>query len=818
MGLRRFGHSELLRVVTGDFIFSIYGSVENHLSCRLDINVNQPAVIDVSSEYYNDNYDLFVVSSEGALIDNNKNFTMLPTFFEDRTYEVFLEKRPESQLDDLRVIHLSNEITNCITNRGKSFAAGVFTFDEEIGESTFYIENSRKTLMKVTIEVFPTKIDYRKDYFEMIKEINEEIVSLAFDFLGKTAHKAGVRDSEFQTSVEYISILQTIWNGFIKALNRIEKHPKHNLICYEQLVRSDRATGYSNKTREYLRKNPSSLVQLKGGIEMDGISYVPEKVYTTMKETSFDIFENRYVKFILISIVSKIRKVKENLKKIDRRSNSTDAENMNDKYFEILHKFQKAIEVKLKCFYKNIGNLNNKKTTTLVFQMASGYKEVYKYYLMLKKGLNICEDIYNIPPKKIWKLYEIWCYVKLNKILQSLGYEIAQFDGILKTGYNGLSLSLLQNKNAIFKYTNTKGDEIDLWYNRSYNNLPTTNQRPDNVLCIRNKSSRKGFEKVYIFDAKYRVCADERGNISPLDDDINVMHRYRDSIVVDMKNEAGREGYDAQFEYSAFGAYVMFPFGGDENTFKQHKFYKSIDSVNIGALPMLPRKTDLITEHLKKILEQSDVESLDEIIPHSKYDDNYRFLSKNVMVVAVSDPSVLNDYISNSYFKIHSSRLSKIKFGTEYIAFYESKKRFQEAGIRYFGKIKSFSTIKEMDNSSFENEYLYFDLEIQKMLKIKSDTSVVPLFYSTLYLLENAENITELMLCNKREIEIYGLLKDISRKSGIQIKKIHRHGKFKYKMERNVIEILNDGKIKLNSSVVGFKELKNRLLSEMGSI
>ena len=39
---------------------------------------------------------------------------------------------------------------------------------------------------------------------------------------------------------------------------------------------------------------------------------------------------------------------------------------------------------------------------------------------------------------------------------------------------------------------------------------------------------------------------------------------------------------DVQFKYDTFGAYVMFPYG-DEEKFKEHGFYKSIEKVNIGA-------------------------------------------------------------------------------------------------------------------------------------------------------------------------------------------------------------------------------------------
>lgn len=45
---------------------------------------------------------------------------------------------------------------------------------------------------------------------------------------------------------------------------------------------------------------------------------------------------------------------------------------------------------------------------SLVFQMAPGYREVNKKYIMLSKGLALGEGIYQMTPKKLYSLYEIW--------------------------------------------------------------------------------------------------------------------------------------------------------------------------------------------------------------------------------------------------------------------------------------------------------------------------------------------------------------------------------------------------------------------------
>ena len=87
-------------------------------------------------------------------------------------------------------------------------------------------------------------------------------------------------------------------------------------------------------------------------------------------------------------------------------------------------------------------------------------------------------------------------------------------------------------------------------------------------MCIKNLDDKDNV--VYIFDAKYRI--NTRNEIGPVEDDINVMHRYRDSIVAEMSK-------DNQFKYEAFGAYVMFPYSKTEEEYKENPFYKSIEKL-----------------------------------------------------------------------------------------------------------------------------------------------------------------------------------------------------------------------------------------------
>ncbi len=79
-----------------------------------------------------------------------------------------------------------------------------------------------------------------------------------------------------------------------------------------------------------------------------------------------------------------------------------------------------------------------------------------------------------------------------------------------------------------------------------------------------------------------------------MEDDINTMHRYRDSIVA---------AHDGPYEQTSFGAYVLFPWF-DEDTYTEHHFYSSINKVNIGALTFLPNATRIVEQKAQSIVAQ----------------------------------------------------------------------------------------------------------------------------------------------------------------------------------------------------------------------
>ena len=730
-------NKDILKICTDEFSIYISGNSENKKFRATNNNKNISGYMNVISSY--EDTKTYTINNNLEL-ELNDNDNMLPSFFEDGIYDIYFENETK---DVFEIYHIDKEINDNLVSRGRNIY-GSFRFNGDIGYSTFKILKNKSEVLSFTIQVFPTKLDYMDDYNKILKDINDEINSLTFDFMSKTFSSVDIKDIPSKTNLEFIVILDKIFDKLDRSIKRIERHPKHGVL-----------TEYNLKD-----KHRSKAVSTKETIKLWRKSKSRDKVVEVKKITTLDIYENQYVKYMIKRILNKINHIKFEI------GNKKGTDNL---YYKKLKTFETRLSFNLNTFYKDISDISTNKSMSLVFKMASGYKEVYFYYSMLSKSLDICSGLYDISNKKLWNLYEIWCYISIHNIIKELGYK-PKTSSIIQTTSNGITLSLMQSKKSKCIYEDSNKNKIELWYNKPYYGLPTTNQRPDTVLCLKGDKFKN---RTYIFDAKYRLYIDNNGVIGPMEDDINIMHRYRDAIVSHSKDMDS-------FRYDTFGAYVMFPCS-DEKSFESHPYYKSIDKVNIGAIPMLPGSTSLMKKHMYKLLNESYIEAVNNNPVFDENDDYYKFKNQNVMIVNVKDRIHFEKYKEYKFYHIPKTSLSKVKLGIEYLAFYQPKSKFNnDSGIYYFAKIKDIIEYKrgsctelKYDESKKDHTYIRFELDEFKYIGPISSVEYGPRIfnYTTMYLLSNASTMHELYLKSRKEVEIYKDLKKISEEKGLKLRK-----------------------------------------------
>ena len=353
--------------------------------------------------------------------------------------------------------------------------------------------------------------------------------------------------------------------------------------------------------------------------------------------STHDTMENRFVKYTLQSIGRKLTTIISTVL-------NTSQEGLSERHREVWISYQDSLRKLAKHpFFRSVSRYDGMKQESLVLQSRVGYQQIYKDWLKLKRGIDFYNGSANIGTLQIWEIYELWCFIKMKKLVAAaMGIDynnpaheqlITEPQGTLLNPFTNSSLEHVveyhypkakdtdeEEKKAIL--TAHEGDIVTLHYQHTFNrtsgkgeygmgvNTATTEQRPDIVLNIRKASGEMML--TYLYDAKYRVINDKKldkdfeeqdilenlrleGGDYPPTAAINQMHRYRDAIYYSKEHEPYRSK-------EIIGGYILFPGRGDDEHIKKRYYSASVESVNIGAFPLLPSSDSLLRQHLEGIL------------------------------------------------------------------------------------------------------------------------------------------------------------------------------------------------------------------------
>jgi predicted component of viral defense system (DUF524 family) len=680
-----------------------------------------------------------------------------PLFFEYQNYDFYLEAEMPIEL-----YHPNREIRESLShpNDNPNVLYGSINFGSDIGYSEFEIRSNSQVILTLKLEVFPSKIDYQKDYQQLLEEVNQEVYNLAYDFLRKTYQEMKIAEKQNITEAEFFVIIKNIFEDLFKALKRVEESPHHRIIRNRNVRPASRVKKVGRQSLKWLNKNSRHYDQeLK----------LPEKMLAVEKKLSYDNFENKFIKWSFSELIKRLKHFKSNY----RNSKM----NPDEELISEIDKMIRKLKLKLKhSFLAEVGELQKIDSISLVLQMAPGYKELYKYYLMLLKGLSLNGDIFQLSIKELWQLYEYWTFLKLNRLLQDK-YKMVK-NNIIELDYSGINVTLSKGASAEVEYQNPiTGEIFTLSYNTATGDGITTNQKPDNILSLSKNDSEHQYK--FIFDAKYRLNQAEEGtsygsrydNIpGPEESDINTMHRYRDAVAAEM---------GADYRRTMVGAYVLFPYH-DQLKFKEHKFYQSIEQVNIGAFPFLPGSTELLAEFLENIIDESAQSNFDRnLMPAAAEEFRPKPEFKvDLLVGSLGSKNQLQYLLNNNLYYLPLQQ-SVLNYNLEYIAVFQSKAKFgEQSGVRYYGRIKNKKIVKRREinfpsqRASGKEDYLLFEVENWQQLgkKIKAEGYGVSgsHIYSNLMLLKKADTLPELSIRSLKEWRLWLELKRL--KEDIKLK------------------------------------------------
>jgi len=684
-----------------------------------------------------------------------------PVFYETSTYNVSiyftdLESPPS-------VLHKLKEVTDLFSlikvGDRKWLLSAPLSFVNEPGifELSFRYRpsGSHDRTDTFTFRVVSPKLDTKEDYNHILAEINAQYNEIIYQYLTLTLQNLQ-RGGKSSNDVVWLSIFRNIAGDYEKWIRYIANRPYLRQSDEERFDRADRIRHWTPGMEErYAHADAEGRL---------------DRYYFRHKETihTHNTRENRFVKFTLDRIFRRLSKIVAIIKA--RNEQAKESEKVADSEIAELDRYVDSIRrLSNSPLFRKIKG-EPLRSESIVLQKRTGYSQVYKYWLLLQKGIEFFEGANAIGVRPVWELYELWCFLKIRHMVADiLNLHFGNADEITEDPMPMVKPFEDNNQEHIVYYKCADGSNVRLHYQHTFSrrtgevHTATTENRPDVVLTI---VKPDGFELTYLFDAKYRLLDDNRLNQedreelantvaadTPPSAALNQMHRYRDAIYYG----SDRQTHSAK---EIIGGYILFPGRGDNDSVKKRFFYRSIETVNIGAFPLLPDASDpnnegsLLFEFLTKILTAPHVsDHLRDAIPQKglQYQSVEKPLSDDLVLVGYYKSEQLEIIKKNRLYYVPAA-LGKGSINlvsgfekTKYLLLHHGNGRllvrlkddgpkfftktaleglgFTPTGDYYLGfEIKSFDPVEEIDTNKYDferkgkNVYIPYFTTVDKFL------------------------------------------------------------------------------------------------------
>jgi uncharacterized protein len=180
--------------------------------------------------------------------------------------------------------------------------------------------------------------------------------------------------------------------------------------------------------------------------------------------------------------------------------------------------------------------------------------------------------------RDLHRLYEQWCWLALVRAAaEALGRPLPAAELLVEEG-DGLRVRLRRGWEHALRFPLPGGGRLVMAYNPRFSGgALLVPQQPDIVLEVHRPGEPV---RRIVLDAKYRLDASPAyvaryGAPGPPEDALNTLHRYRDAL-------------------GATHAIALFPWRDEAGDFRESRLWRSIESVGVGAVPMLPGEDALL--------------------------------------------------------------------------------------------------------------------------------------------------------------------------------------------------------------------------------
>lgn len=451
------------------------------------------------------------------------------------------------------------------------FARGGFQHFEvryrgAVGEVSWTWETAEGAV-EISLECFPSKLDYRRDFDEIRSAIERVAPSLTASAGGAAAAGfSATNDSTQGSDLEWLQMVEWNYLDLKAAIERLLPSLRRQLQSQSSVTTRDRMR----------RSKPSSRR-----------AYAPGRANAAIEVTSLVDGEASAVNGYLKWEVERLRSVTLGV--------------VGAKWFT---KLDPSLQRPVSALAEDVARWSKRMRHIPVVMALPNlqvklrdplYESAFRSIYSLRQALEPLIEARPVGLKDLPTLYEYWVFLQVVEILRDR-FPLIVRQSEMMVQRAGPDLVLTPGRRSEVVLADDDGKEVACQYNRLFTKLPTANQKPDAVISIR------GGQRLLLIDAKYRLGRDpdyirQYGLEGPLAEDINVLHRYRDAIV----------GVDKPHARRSQAGLIAFP-GRESSRYQNHKFYRSWLSVRVGGIPMLPAGNGLMSQVIKDYLDEMMLE------------------------------------------------------------------------------------------------------------------------------------------------------------------------------------------------------------------
>ena len=407
-------------------------------------------------------------------------------------------------------------------------------------------------VLKIPFEIRSKKIEYINDYPKMLGDIAEFSAPLILDYKSPLFRNYSASYKSKSTVYEDFIVLEYIFNklSFESVYEYLRNHIHSDLRSYSEEEFCGNVS-FVNASDIMSMVCGDKLISIDGGIIAG--RFTPESVTCTHFSDTYDTPENRVVKDLLLTLQSMIYA-------LSKSKVGTQSEYVKVRLSEMRQIVDDFLSDKWLC---DVGSLTHVPFESSILQRRHGYSELFEMYQLLGVGIAFNQDdvpgLFEGHNKKVYEVYEYWCYIRLYRCLYNLSNNKPSFKPSLKGGSSGI-VTIRTGKSADFDIIhNGVRFTVGLYYNKNFDQEEDSFRsysirlRPDYTLLINDS------ERSYIinFDAKYKVKP-KVPQYTEVDDsnidsgcweyDIYKMHTYRDALIRSMGSYVLYPGPDAEEE------------------------------------------------------------------------------------------------------------------------------------------------------------------------------------------------------------------------------------------------------------------------------